>query len=163
MPDDMLSDGYFKVSSSQYLAIVAKRFLADNWIWMAIPVVVCLSLAFLNVNFLIVALLLVCVAIPMLLALIYFYYILTLEASWSVVDKTIEINGNGDLLLHFAHEQRRDHTINRNEIKSATIGNGAVIVELSVRRYTFLVIPLQQFNADADIVRFLSLCNSRDL
>lgn len=159
----MLKDDYFKVSSGQYLAVLSRRFLADNWIWLAIPVVVCCSLAYVNVNFLIVSLLLVCVAIPMLLALIYFYYILTLEASWSVVDKAVEINGNGDLLLHFADEQRRDHIISRNGIKSATIGHGVVVMELSVRRYTFFVIPFSQFDTDADIVDFVSRYVSSDL
>lgn len=159
----MLKDDYFKVSSGQYLAVLSRRFLADNWIWLAIPVVVCCSLAYVNVNFLIVSLLLVCVAIPMLLALIYFYYILTLEASWSVVDKAVEINDNGDLLLHFADEQRRDHIISRNGIKSATIGHGVVVMELSVRRYTFFVIPFSQFDTDADIVDFVSRYVSSDL
>ncbi len=163
MPSDMLKGDYFKVSSGQYLAVVSKRFLADNWIWLAIPVVVCCSLTYVNVNFLIVALLLVCVAIPMLLALIYFYYILTLEASWSVVDKAVEVSMNGDLLLHFADEHRRDHIISRNGIKSATIGNGIVVLELSVRRYTFFVIPFRQFGTDVDILGFVSRYGSSDL
>ena len=63
-------------------------FLADNWLWMVLPVALCGVLAvWIDVRFVIVALMVLFVVLPMLLALLYFYYGFSPEARWSIMEK----------------------------------------------------------------------------
>ncbi len=147
-------EGVFKISPAAYLKIVAKAFMADWWPLLALPVLVCASLAAVNVNFLIVALMLVFVAAPMALALLYINYVLSLEASWSVTDKSVAQRPNGDVLLTFADERRRPRLIARGEVAGVSADAHSLLLRLGVRRYTYLVIPLTQFDSEAEAARF---------
>lgn len=147
-------DGYFKISPAAYLKKVAKAFMADWWPLLALPVLVCASLAVVNVDFIIVALMLVFVAAPMATALLYIYYVLSLEASWSVADKRVEQRPNGDLLLTFADERRQPRLIARREVAGISADAHSMLLRLAVRRYTFLVIPLEQFSSEAEAAQF---------
>jgi hypothetical protein len=67
-------------------------FLADNWLWMVLPVSVCAVLAFwIDVRFVIVALMVLVVVLPMILSLLYLYYGFSPEARWSIMDKSVTI------------------------------------------------------------------------
>ncbi len=147
-------EGVFKISPAAYLKIVAKAFMADWWPLLALPVLVCASLAAVSVNFLIVALMLVFVAAPMALALLYINYVLSLEASWSVTDKSVAQRPNGDVLLTFADERRRPRLIARGEVVGVSADAHLLLLRLGVRRYTYLVIPLTQFDSEAEAARF---------
>ncbi len=147
-------EGFFKISPAAYLKIVAKAFLADWWPLMVLPVLVCASLAVVSVNFLIVALMLVFVAAPMAMAMLYINYVLSLEASWSVADKSVAQRPNGDMLLTFADERRRPRLVARSEVAGVTADAQSLLLRLGVRRYTYLVIPLAQFDSEAEAARF---------
>ena len=69
------------VTSGRYMRHLCTMFLADNWLWMVLPVAVCGALAiFTDVRFIIVAMMVLFIMLPMVLALLYFYYGFSPEA-----------------------------------------------------------------------------------
>ena len=69
------------VTSGRYMRHLCTMFLADNWLWMVLPVAICGTLAiFIDVRFIIVAMMVLFIMLPMVLALLYFYYGFSPEA-----------------------------------------------------------------------------------
>ena len=120
---------------------LCSMFLADNWLWMVLPVAVCGMLAiFIDVRFIIVALMILFVILPMLLALLYFYYGLSPEARWSIMEKTATIDDSG-ISLVFADERMKKHVILRDDVRSIIEKDDALIIMLRGKRYTCLMLP----------------------
>ena len=123
-------------------------FMADNWLWMVLPVAVCGMLAiFIDVRFIIVALMILFVILPMLLALLYFYYGLSPEARWSIMEKTATIDDSG-ITLDFADERMKKHVIQRDDVRSIIEKDDALIIMLRGKRYTCLMLPASAVNPD---------------
>ncbi len=73
-------------------------FLAENWLWLVLPVAVCAVLAiWVDVRFVIVAMMVVLMVLPMLLALLYFYYGFSPEARWSIMEKQVDLTDRGTM------------------------------------------------------------------
>lgn len=123
-------------------------FLADNWLWMVLPVAVCGMLAiFIDVRFIIVALMILFVILPMLLALLYFYYGLSPEARWSIMEKTATIDDSG-ITLVFADERMKKHVIPWDDVRSIIEKDDALIIMLRGKRYTCLMLPASAVDPD---------------
>ena len=115
-------------------------FLADNWLWMVLPVAVCGLLAiFIDVRFIIVALMVLFAILPMVLALLYFYYGFSPEARWSIMEKTATIDGTG-ITLDFADERMKKRCIVEKP--------DTLMIMLRGKRYTCLMIPASVVNPD---------------
>ena len=129
------------VTSGCYMKHLCSMFLADNWLWMVLPVAVCGMLAiFIDVRFIIVALMILFVVLPMLLALLYFYYGLSPEARWSIMEKTATIDDSG-ITLDFADERMKKHVILWDDVRSIIEKDDALIIMLRGKRYTCLMLP----------------------
>lgn len=130
------------VTSSQYLRQLGRMYLRDRWPWLAAPVLLCgaMAAAWADVRWLVVGLMLLFVAIPMVLALAYINYALSLEARWSLLNKELTITDQG-LMLQFEDQRLHDRLITWSEVNRVEVGGNAFLVMLSVRRYTFLMIP----------------------
>ena len=123
-------------------------FLADNWLWMVLPVAVCGMLAyFIDVRFIIVAMMILFVILPMLLSLLYFYYGLSPEARWSIMEKTTTIDDSG-ITLDFADERMKKHVIPREDVLNIIEKDDTLIIMLRGKRYTSLMIPSSVVNPD---------------
>lgn len=123
-------------------------FLADNWLWMVLPVAVCGLLAiFIDVRFIIVALMVLFVILPMVLALLYFYYGFSPEARWSIMEKTATIDGTG-ITLDFADERMKKHVILWDDVRCIVEKPDALMIMLRGKRYTCLMIPASVVNPD---------------
>jgi hypothetical protein len=116
-------------------------FLADNWLWMVLPVALCAVLAiWVDVRFVIVAMMVLFIVLPMVLALLYFYYGLSQEARWSIMDKTMAINDEG-LTLEFDDERMKKHVIPWDNVRNIIEKDDVVMLMLSGKRYTCLMLP----------------------
>ena len=136
------------VTSGCYMKHLCSMFLADNWLWMVLPVAVCGMLAiFIDVRFIIVALMILFVILPMLLALLYFYYGLSPEARWSIMEKTVTIDDSG-ISLVFADERMKKHVILRDDVRSIIEKDDALIIMLRGKRYTCLMLPASAVDPD---------------
>lgn len=140
--------GECRVSSGTYMRQVFFLFLADNWLWMVMPVAVCAVLAlWIDVRFAIVAMMVLFIVLPMVLALLYFYYGFSPEARWSIMDKTIDVQQDG-LHLDFADERMQKHVIRWDDVRSIIEKDDVVMLMLDGKRYTCLMLPASVVNPD---------------
>lgn len=121
-------------------------FLADNWLWLVLPVAVCVVLAiWVDVRFAIVAMMVLFIVLPMVLALLYFYYGLSQEARWSIMDKSVTI-GDAGITLEFTDERMKTHVIPRDNVRHIIEKDDVVMLMLDGKRYTCLMLPASVVN-----------------
>ena len=137
-----------RVMSGTYMKHLCNMFLADNWLWMVSPVAVCAVLAFwLDVRFVIVALMVLVVVMPMIQALLYFYYGFSPEALWSIMEKTVSIDDTG-LTLAFTDERMKKHVIRGDDVRDIFVKDDVVVLMLRGKRYTCLMLPASVVDPD---------------
>ena len=141
--------GNCRISSGQYMRHLFAMFLADYWLWMAMPLAVCAILAiWIDVRFIIVAMMVLFIIMPMLLALLYFYYGFSPEARWSIMEKTVTLDENG-ITLDFTDERMKKHAIRWDDVLCIIEKDDAVMLMLNGgRRYTCLMLPTSVVNPD---------------
>lgn len=121
-------------------------FLADNWLWMVLPVAVCGILAiFIDVRFVIVALMVLFIILPMVLALLFFYYGLSPEARWSIMEKCVHIDEKA-ITLDFTDERMKKHVIQRDDVRYIIEKDDVLMLMLNGKRYTCLMLPASVIN-----------------
>ena len=135
----------FRVQSGDYLRQLGRMYLAQRWPWLAVPPLACgvIAAGLADVRWLIVALMVLFIVIPMVLALAYINYALSLEARWSLLEKSITLTDDG-LLLRFTDQRMRDRVIRWAEVSCVKVGGEAFLVMLTVRPYTFVMIPFAE-------------------
>ena len=136
-----------------YMRILWRIFLRHRWWWLVLPVVVCLALTFVDMRFAFVALIVAMGMVMIAMPLVY-YYALTQESRWSILEKTITITAGG-LQLSFTDDKMREHVIGWNEMDSTTALNECLIIRLKKNRYTFLAIPLSAFTTQQQLRDFV--------
>lgn len=136
------------IPAGRYMRHLFSMFLTDNWLWMILPVAICAILAiWLDVRFIIVALMVLFIAMPMILSLLYFYYGFSPEARWSIMEKTIAIEREGATLT-FTDERMKQHAIRWDDVREIIIKDDALLLMLKGKRYTCLMIPSSVVNPD---------------
>ena len=136
------------VTTGTYMRHLCMMFLADNWLWMVAPVAVCAVLAvWIDVRFVIVALMVLFVVMPMLLALLYFYYGFSPEARWSIMEKSATVDGQS-ITLHFTDERMKTHVIQWGDVRTIIEKDDALLLMLKGKRYTCLMLPMSVVNPD---------------
>ena len=130
-----------KVTAGCYMRNLCALFTAENWLWIALPVAVCAVLAvWIDIRFIVVTMMLVFVVLPMILALLYFYYGLSPEACWSIMEKTATIDDEG-ITLSFTDERMKKHAIRWDDVRYIIRKDDVYMLMLRGRRYTCLMIP----------------------
>ena len=123
-------------------------FLGNNWLWMVLPVAVCGVLAYwVDVRFVIVALMVLFIVLPMVLALLYFYYGLSPEARWSIMEKTATLDENG-ITLEFTDERMKTHAIGWDDVRYIIEKKDVVMLMLRGKRYRCLMLPASVVDPD---------------
>lgn len=136
------------IPAGRYMRHLFSMFLTDNWLWMILPVAICAILAiWLDVRFIIVALMVLFIAMPMILSLLYFYYGFSPEARWSIMEKTIAIERESATLT-FTDERMKQHAIRWDDVREIIIKDDALLLMLKGKRYTCLMIPSSVVNPD---------------
>ena len=137
-----------QVSSSTYMRHLCAMFLADNWLWMVAPVAICALIAvWIDVRFVIVAMMVLFIVLPMVLALLYFYYGLSPEARWSIMEKSATVDGQS-ITLHFTDERMKTHVIQWGDVRTIIEKDDALLLMLKSKRYTCLMLPMSVINPD---------------
>lgn len=113
------------------------------------PLAVCAILAiWIDVRFIIVAMMVLFIIMPMVLALLYFYYGFSPEARWSIMEKTVTLDENG-ITLDFTDERMKKHAIRWDDVHYIIEKDDAVMLMLNGgRRYTCLMLPASVVNPD---------------
>jgi len=143
-----VTTGNCSISSGRYMRQLCLMFLADNWLWMVLPIAICAILAFfVDVRFIIVAMMILFIVMPMVLALLYFYYGFSPEARWSIMEKTLTI-GNEGITLTFTDERMKKHAIGWNDVLHIIEKDNVLLFMLKGKRYTCLMLPASIVNPD---------------
>ena len=141
------------ISSGTYMSILYRLFFARRWWLLLLQVLICLALIVVDTRFayvaLIVAMAMVIISMPLL-----YYYALTQESRWSILEKTATITDDG-LVLNFSSEKMKEHLILWQEIVSTTAINNCLILRLKKNSYTFLAIPLEAFSGEDELRHFV--------
>ena len=137
------------VPSGLYMRRLCLLFIADYWLWLVLPVALCAVLAlWVDVRFVIVAMMVLFIILPMVLALLYFYYGLSPEARWSIMDKIVTLDDRG-ITLDFTDERMKKHVICWDDVHSIIEKDDAVMLMLTGgRRFTCLMLPASVVNPD---------------
>ena len=136
------------IKGNTYMKHLCALFLADNWLWMVAPVAVCGILAvWIDVRFLIVAMMVLFIILPMILALLYFYYGFSPEAQWSMMEKTLTIDDDG-FTLDFTDERMKKHAIGWDDVLHIIEKDNVWLLMLKGRRYTCLMLPASVIDPD---------------
>jgi hypothetical protein len=115
---------------------------------MVAPVAVCAILAvWIDVRFVIVALMVLFIVLPMILSLLYFYYGFSPEARWSIMEKQAEVTPDG-ISLTFTDERMKKHAIPWDDVRYIIEKDDVVMLMLKGRRYTCLMFPASVVNPD---------------
>ena len=137
-----------KVTAGKYMRELCLMFLADNWLWIVLPIAICGILAvFIDVRFVIVALMVLFIVLPMILALLYFYYGLSPEARWSIMEKDVVIGDDG-ISLTFTDERMKKHAIGWDDVRNIIEKDDVLLLMLRGKRYTCLMLPTSAINPD---------------
>ena len=136
------------IPSGTYMRHLCLMFLADNWLWMVAPVAVCAVLAvWIDVRFVIVALMVLFVALPMLLSLLYFYYGFSPEARWSIMEKSVMLDDKA-ITLDFTDKRMKTHVIGWDDVRYIIEKDDAWLLMLNGKRYTCLMLPASIIDPD---------------
>ena len=137
------------VPSGLYMRRLCLLFIADYWLWLVLPVALCAILAlWVDVRFVIVAMMVLFIILPMVLALLYFYYGLSPEARWSIMDKIVTLDNRG-ITLDFTDERMKKHVIRWDDVHGIIEKDDAVMLMLTGgRRFTCLMLPASVVNPD---------------
>ena len=136
------------------MSILRRLYFSRRWWFLVLPVILCLGLIAFDTRFAYVALIVALGIVMMALPLIYYYYGLTQESRWSILEKTVTITDNG-LLLDFSSDKMRQHLIQWNDIASTTAISDCLIVKLKKNSYSFLAIPLSAFTGKEELRFFV--------
>ena len=140
--------GNSSVTSNTYMRHLCSLFLAENWLWLVAPVAVCAVFAvWVDVRFVIVALMVLFIVLPMILALLYFYYGLSPEARWSIMEKTADIDDEG-ISLSFTDQRMKKHVIPWGDVRYIIEKDDVWLLMLKSKRYTCLMFPASVINPD---------------
>ena len=136
------------ISASHYMRQLCSMFVADNWLWMVLPLALCAILAFfIDVRFVIVAMMVLFIVMPLVLAMLYFYYGLSPEARWSIMEKELTIDKEG-ITLTFTDERMKKHIIAWDNVLDIVEKDDVCLLMLRGKRYTCLMLPASAVDPD---------------
>lgn len=147
------------VTSSTYMSILRHIYFDRKWLMLSLPVIVCLIFIAVDARFAYVALIVAMGTIMVALPLIY-YYGLTQESRWSILEKTITTSNDG-ILLNFTSDKMQQHLISWNDIADTTAVSNCLVLRLKKNRYTFLAIPLKAFENEDELRDFVLTIHNR--
>ena len=149
----------FAISSAIYTKLVFRGYFARYWWLYALPLSILIILTFYNINFLYTILILCFIVYPMALIMVYFWYLLTGEIRWSILEKEIAISDSGIMLTFegFTKELQWD------EFSGFTTTGKYLLLKFKIRRFTYFVIPFDVFADKEQLRQFVKMLNRHNI
>ncbi len=149
----------FAISSAIYTKLVFRGYFARYWWLYALPLSILIILTFYNINFLYTILILCFIVYPMALIMVYFWYLLTGEIRWSILEKEMAISDSGIMLTFegFTKELQWD------EFSGFSTTGKYLLLKFKVRRFTYFVIPFDVFADKEQLRQFVKMLNSHNI
>ena len=149
----------FAISSAIYTKLVFRGYFARYWWLYALPLSILIILTFYNINFLYTILILCFIVYPMALIMVYFWYLLTEEIRWSILEKEMAISDSGIMLTFegFTKELQWD------EFSGFSTTGKYLLLKFKVRRFTYFVIPFDVFADKEQLRQFVKMLNRHNI
>ena len=149
----------FAISSAIYTKLVFRGYFARYWWLYALPLSILIILTFYNINFLYTILMLCFIVFPMALIMVYFWYLLTGEIRWSILEKEMAISDSGIMLTFegFTKELQWD------EFSGFSTTGKYLLLKFKVRRFTYFVIPFDVFADKEQLRQFVKMHNRHNI
>lgn len=174
-----------KITMGQYLLYTLKGYIKNWWWAYALPLVLCIALSVVNINFLFVAIILLFLVFMMILFFVVIYYGIVPESRYSTLKKDIELNNEG-ITLHLkkpvielnADEKNTIESVEKKEekptvkydfetvviewdrIKCVKGSDECMLLTFHQPKYSFLAIPYDAFDDETHLRDSLSLIRS---
>lgn len=155
MSESAVTTAPFTSTPNGYVRRVAVMWICRWWWAVLLPVAACGVAAFREPMWIFVALMIVCLLYPALIAFIYFNYALTPEARKTVIPHTVTVSDKG---VKLSFPENGDSVRYAPEIiRSVEYGNRSVTINLKHPRYDHIFIPLSaiDYSRQASFFRIL--------
>ncbi len=154
----------FGISSGKWCYLLMREYFIVNWWLYCIPLVACVVAGFFDFRFILVALMILFLLIPMALYFVYVSYGLLPENRYSIIKKHAIIDEKG-FELHvreeYAKNNSRDIAIAWESIDKIKISGDFVLIFYKSGKFRFLVIPNDSFYKLDDFKEFVDLALDR--
>lgn len=155
----------FSIPQGTFARILLLRHLRRSWWIYAMPVTACAALAFLDVRFLLVALMMVFIMIPMALLLVYINHGLDPVNRYNIMRKSLTADADG-LTMEINEEyglKNRNVAFEWNEIDSRhRIISHCLLLDLRTDRHRFIAIPISTFTDERQLRSLLGYHNGKE-
>ena len=149
----------FAISSAIYTKLVFRGYFARYWWLYALPLSILIILTFYNINFLYTILILCFIVYPMALIMVYFWYLLTGEIRWSILEKEMVISDSGIMLTFEGFTKE----LQWNEFSGFSTTGKYLLLKFKVRRFTYFVIPFDVFADKEQLRQFVKMLNRHNI
>jgi hypothetical protein len=150
----------FRISAGSYMRLVLSLYLRRWWWVYAAVVAATAALGTIDSNFIILALMIVFIIFPMLLAYLYFYYGLAAESRYSILSKKAELTDEG-LRLIFIDEKGEENgaeLLKWSQFSGIQPMRNHLLLPFSGMKFRFVAIPYDSLTEESikAIKRYLS-------
>lgn len=174
MNNSPVSTSIFKLSGSKFLISLTKL-IGFKWLFPAIVVVVATMItAFIlsDIRIAIVALMILFIVTPMIMALFYINYGLLKNCYLNVINHKVILSEEKILVqIHYIkksdgenqEEEIREHIIDWKLVNKVRCGINDLLIIISQPEFGFLEIPLSSFQNNQDISKALSIISEKGI
>ena len=147
----------FKTTPADYLKCLLALWLPRHGWWIIVPMLTFagIGIATADVRFAILALFILFIVAPMVMSMLYIYYMLTPEARRAILPKQVDINEGKSIGLTYLPANEDDtrplpppETIDWDNIKTITRLGAFRVYILKTPRLSFIIIPYEAISAD---------------
>ena len=133
-----------RVGAGTYIKRAMSLWVTRRWWWIAMPLLSCVALMVVNVKWSVIAIIIVLALLMMLLSLVYFNFVFSPYARWSVMEKTVEVDVNG---IHFAfvHPKMKKHELEWDSIRSIQFRDDSTVLRLKESPVAFVLLPVLDY------------------
>ena len=154
----------FSVSNSKYCYLLMREYFLVNWWIYCIPLIACILAGLFDFRFILVALMIMFILIPMALYFVYVTYGLLPENRYSIMKKNAIVNEKG-IELHLSEEYVKNTNkhifISWTTIEKIKITNHFMLIFFKTGKFRFLVVPTESFYKIDDFKVFVDLAVSQ--
>ena len=154
----------FGISSGKWCYLLMREYFIVNWWLYCIPLVACIVAGFFDFRFILVALMLLFLLIPVALYFVYVTYGLLPENRYSIMKKYATIDEKG-VELHVSEEHAKNNSrviaISWGSIDKIKISRDFVLIFYKSGKFRFLVVPNDSFYKLDDFKAFVDLALAR--
>lgn len=112
----------FTTSSGDYLSVLLSLWIPRYGWTIILPIAICAAVGFVyDPRFLLIALMLLFIVVPMLMSFLYTYYMLTPEARRAVIRKQVEIDENNFIRLIYLSDEKKENAESGKSVAQRTL------------------------------------------